>query len=327
MSDFNPNSRSREEFFYPLPSKNWFTRAENYLVSVFAMPGWIRGIDISHWNGTVDFQKVKDSGIDFVDFQKVKDSGIDFIIIKATEGIGFLDPKWDYNWRATIDHEMIPMPYHFFRSNFKGGEQVDWFFENADVFVDEVEGNTLLWWDVETADGVDITTRQNRLHGACVHTVWESLMGNPAWVNDYFQWPAHWSPVSYPTLPIGWTKEKTKVWQNGIYPTYSWVEPVEGAGTVDHGAGTVDHNYFFGTVQELRDLLGITPPLPPDCCDKIAEIEQELEVIKSRLSQGELVDADHEDRLKSVEWGRAYANRRIEKIEAYINNITSVPWE
>ena len=315
MTDFNPNSRVRGEFFYPLPSKNWFARAENYLLSVLAVPGWIRGIDISHWNGTVDFQKVKDSGIDFV-------------VIKATEGTGFLDPKWQYNWRASLDTGLVVMPYHFFRSNYKGAEQVDWFMQNAEAYLDRVEGKTVLWWDVETADGVDITTRQNRLHGACVNTVkmglqagyysspykWQTLVGNPVWTNDYFGWVAHWSNVSYPTLPIGWTKEKTKVWQNGIYPTYSWVEPVA-------GAGTVDHNYFFGTLQELRDLLGFTPPLPPDCCDRVAQIEQELIVIKSRIAQGELNDFEQNDRLTAVEGGGIALNERIFEVEKFIQNI------
>lgn len=317
MTDFNPNSRNRADFFYPKPSKNWFARAEDYLISVLAQPNWIRGPDISHWNGTVRWQEVKDSGCDFV-------------IIKATEGTGFLDPMWETNWRAALDHELVVMPYHFFRSNYKGGDQVEWFMQNAGAYLDQVEGKTILWWDVETSDGVDITTRQNRLHGACVHTVkkglqagyysspykWQTLVGNPVWANDYWQWVAHWANVSYPTLPIGWTKEKTKVWQNGIYPTYSWVEPIE-------GAGTVDHNYFFGTLQELRDLLGIVPP--QDCCEealaRIAVIEDELIVIKSRIAQGELKDIEYEDRLGYLEGGEITQNERISTLERIIQDV------
>jgi GH25 family lysozyme M1 (1,4-beta-N-acetylmuramidase) len=318
MSDFNPITRDRAEFFYPAPSTNWFARAENFLISVLATPSWIRGPDISHWNGTVDFQKIKDSGCEFV-------------IIKATEGTGFVDPKWDYNWRAAIDHELIPMPYHFFRSNYKGAAQLEWFLQNADAFWDEIEGKTILWWDVETADGVDITTRQNRLHGACVNTVnkglqtgyysspykWQTLIGNPIWATDYFGWAAHWANVAYPTLPIGWTKEQTKVWQNGIYPTYSWVEPIE-------GAGTVDHNYFLGTLQELRDLLGFVPPAPPDCCDEVEQIKSDLVIIKSRIAQLELNDMDKEDRLNATEAGVTALNEKVFTIEKLIQDVKNV---
>ena len=43
--------------------------------------GFLNGIDISHWQGTVDFAKVRSAGYRFV-------------IAKATEGIGFTDDNW-----------------------------------------------------------------------------------------------------------------------------------------------------------------------------------------------------------------------------------------
>ena len=49
MTDFNPHSRNPRDFVSPPPSRNLLSRAENYLISVLAMPGWIRGIDISHF--------------------------------------------------------------------------------------------------------------------------------------------------------------------------------------------------------------------------------------------------------------------------------------
>jgi GH25 family lysozyme M1 (1,4-beta-N-acetylmuramidase) len=299
MQDFNPNTRVRGEFFYPVRTENFLTKATSYLTSILAEPVRIRGIDLSHWNGKVDFEAVKLSGIDFV-------------ILKATESDWFLDDTFDYNWRASLANELVAMPYHFFRSNVKGNPQVEWFFraENGGTFVEEVEGKTCLWWDVETSDNTSVTARQNRLYGACTLTVgkglqtgyysspykWNSLIGNVPWADDFWGWVAHWADVAYPSLPTGWTREKTRVWQNGIYPNYSWVEPVEGV------QGSVDHNYFFGTLQELRDWLGYTPPPPtPDCCDKIEAIEQELVVVKSRIAQLELNDMRQEDRLNTID--------------------------
>ena len=309
MTDFNPNARDRADFFSPIQVETFFTRSISYLTSILATPVRIRGVDLSHWNGKVDFEKVKNSGIDFV-------------ILKATEGDGFLDHTFDYNWRASLDSDLIVMPYHFFRSNIKGNPQVEWFFrwENGGEFVEEVEGKTLLWWDVETEDGTGVTARQNRLFGACTNTVskglqtgyyssyskWRTLIGNPIWVNDFWQWPAHWTSADYPTLPIGWTKEKSIIWQNGIYPNYPWVEPVEGV------PSSVDHNYFFGSLQELRDLLGIVIPLPPDCCE---EIQQELIVIKSRIAQLELNDMNKEDRLTNVEGGVSEIEQLIQSVQ------------
>jgi len=333
MQDFNPNSRKREDFFYPVPQR--LDRAKAYLISILETPTRIRGIDLSHWNGKVDFEKVKLSGIDFV-------------ILKATEGDYFLDDTFDYNWRSSLSNDLLVMPYHFFRSNVKGAPQVEWFFNpaNGGTFIEDVEGKTVLWWDVETEDATAVSTRQSRLFGACTNTVskgvqagyysspykWQTLMGNPIWTNDFLQWVAHWSNVSYPTLPVGWTQEQTKVWQNGIYPTYSWVEPVEGV------PSSVDHNYFFGSVQDLRDLLGFVAPTPPNCCDDVEAIKLELINIKSRIARLELNDMVTEDeinklkikdgeidgRLGKLESGGLTIDKRISEIEKLIQQVKDV---
>jgi hypothetical protein len=320
MTDFNPNARDRADFFSPIQVETFFTRVESYLTSFLATSVRIRGIDLSHWNGKVDFEKVKSSGIDFV-------------ILKATEGDGFLDKTFDYNWRSSLDNDLVVMPYHFFRSNIKGNPQVEWFFrqENGGEFVEEVEGKTLLWWDVETEDSTGVTARQNRLFGACTNTVskglqtgyyssyskWGSLIGNPVWTNDFWQWPAHWTAADYPTLPIGWTKEKSIIWQNGIYPNYPWVETVEGV------PSSVDHNYFFGTLQELRDLLGLTVPLP-DCCERVAQIERELVIIKSRIAQGELNDIEYKNELEILRWGEVALDERLSTIETKLIQVSDI---
>ena len=101
-----------------------------------------------------------------------------------------------------------------------------------------------------------------------------------------------------------------------------WVEPFEGV------PSAVDHNYFFGSLQELRDLLGFTAPLPPDCCDEIrqeiAVIKSELVTIKSRIAQGEINDMDKEARLKNVEAGGIALGERISEIEKLRQSVKDV---
>lgn len=48
----------------------------------------IRGIDISHHQGKIDWNKVKGEGFNFV-------------FIKATEGGNFKDPEFDRNWKES----------------------------------------------------------------------------------------------------------------------------------------------------------------------------------------------------------------------------------
>ncbi len=61
-----------------------------------------RGIDISVHNGEIDFDKVSDSGIDFV-------------YIKASEGGTWRDSRFEQNYAAAVEADMLVGIYHFFR--------------------------------------------------------------------------------------------------------------------------------------------------------------------------------------------------------------------
>ena len=72
----------------------------------------INGIDISHWNGSIDFDKVKASGIDFV-------------IIKAggNEGRFYQDPKFEeFYWKALAANLKIGA-YYFAGKDFRGAQK------------------------------------------------------------------------------------------------------------------------------------------------------------------------------------------------------------
>jgi lysozyme len=70
----------------------------------------IRGIDISHHQGKIQWQKIAGQKIDFA-------------YIKATEGISFVDPAFTYNWNASSRHGIIRGAYHFFSFTSPGSEQ------------------------------------------------------------------------------------------------------------------------------------------------------------------------------------------------------------
>jgi len=308
---YNPYLRESKDFLSPKQTDSIFTS----LKALLATPVKIKGIDVSHWNGTVDWKKVKESGVDFA-------------IIKATEADYFLDDKWEYNWRVAIDHEIIVTPYHFFRDNYKGAPQLEWFMTNTDKYLSAVDGKTIAWADVETDNGSGITARQNRLYGFCSGAVgkglksgyysskskWEQLIGNPIWANDFLQWVASWTPASSPVLPIGWTTEKSKFWQFGIYPTYSWAFPVE-------GAGTVDVNWFYGTVQELRDLLGYSALPPVDCCNEIKIEIQRLDA-EIRFIKGELAGLNQ--RAELTEQDIVLLNQDMAQIDKIIAEVRKI---
>lgn len=70
----------------------------------------VRGIDISAHNGSVDFSRVKASGIDY-------------IYVKATEGTDFMDRNYDRNARGATSCNIPCGAYHFFRFDTDGEMQ------------------------------------------------------------------------------------------------------------------------------------------------------------------------------------------------------------
>ncbi len=68
-----------------------------------------RGIDISHHNGDVDFNRVASEEAD-----------VSFMYIKATEGTDYLDPHFVRNARGAISSGLPTGAYHFFRYDTDG---------------------------------------------------------------------------------------------------------------------------------------------------------------------------------------------------------------
>ena len=82
------------------------------------------GIDVSHWQGTINWRQVSGSGIKFA-------------FIKATEGVGYADPKFTYNITNADAEGLKAGPYHFATPYTNGvNDAVD----EADYFV-SVAGN------------------------------------------------------------------------------------------------------------------------------------------------------------------------------------------
>jgi lysozyme len=86
------------------------------VASAHTMP--IQGIDVSYWQGDIDWHKVRDAGIDFA-------------FIKATEGGDHLDPKFQENWNAAKRAGIARGAYHFVYWCRPAHEQALWFMLNV----------------------------------------------------------------------------------------------------------------------------------------------------------------------------------------------------
>ena len=72
----------------------------------------VRGIDVSHHQGDIDWKSAKAFGIHFA-------------YLKATEGADFTDPKFSGNWKNSGEAGLVRGAYHFFTLGTAGQVQAD----------------------------------------------------------------------------------------------------------------------------------------------------------------------------------------------------------
>ena len=288
---------------------------------ILLAPTFIDGVDLSRWNWSEGR---------FPDFKVIYDNDFTFVILKATESDWFDDERFEQGYQEALDNGLIVMPYHFNRTNVGGAKQCYWHLEKIANYLKAIDGKTILWNDIETVDDDDgVGAHQNRARAYnqiavaegfqtgnySSHYLWNKVMGTTpvSWVNDYWQWAAHWTPAASPLLPIGWTKEKSKFWQYGISPTYGWAKEV---GT----DGKVDVNRFYGTVQELEELLGVTSPPSQDCCEEmknaIADVHSALVLLSDKSSMTD-------SRVANIENEQLTMAQQIQGMKTEINTLSS----
>ena len=86
------------------------------VASAHAMP--TQGIDVSYWQGEIDWEQVRDAGVAFT-------------FIKATEGGDLVDPKFLENWEGAKRTGIARGAYHFLYWCRPADEQALWFMLNV----------------------------------------------------------------------------------------------------------------------------------------------------------------------------------------------------
>jgi lysozyme len=83
----------------------------------------IHGIDVSYYQGKIDWKMVKS--------MKEDDVQVTFAIIKASEGMLSVDPYFQRNWREAAKAGIICGAYHFFRPQKSGEWQAKFFLQTV----------------------------------------------------------------------------------------------------------------------------------------------------------------------------------------------------
>jgi GH25 family lysozyme M1 (1,4-beta-N-acetylmuramidase) len=207
-------------------------------------PGPVTGIDISHHNGDIDFERVRRAGHSFV-------------FMKATQDVRFLDPRFLDNVAGARGIGMPWGPYHFFDYGVDGTGQADHFLDRVELAgglddalppVIDVEcwppigSSTHVLAAARLRDFVDrVFVRTGRL--PMVYTsvlMWREVVGNALGFDAHHLWAACWG-CEAPAIPDGGWSDWT-VWQTGL--------------TRIPRVGRLDHNMFNGTLTDLDALVG-----------------------------------------------------------------------
>jgi lysozyme len=196
-------------------------------------------IDISHWDGNIDFEQVANSGI----------LGI---MQKATQGLGDIDPTYESNRVAATNAGLLWGAYHF-----GTGEDA---VAQADHFLSVIgdPDNVLLALDFEeNPDGSSMNLEQarafltrvqaqtGRFPGLYGGSYLKQLLGDatdPLLAQSWL-WIAEYGPA--PVIPPNWGTWTFWQYTDGQYGP----EPH----TVD-GVGPCDRNFFNGPEGQLRKL-------------------------------------------------------------------------
>lgn len=102
----------------------------------------IHGIDVSYYQGKIDWKQVKTMEED--------DVKIDFAFIKATEGLFKVDPYFQRNWREAPKAGVICGAYHYFRPQKPGEWQAKFFLQTVNFDAGDLPPVV----DIEELDGV-----------------------------------------------------------------------------------------------------------------------------------------------------------------------------
>jgi lysozyme len=216
----------------------------------------IPGIDVSKWQGVIDWKAVRDAGIRFA-------------YIKATDSTNGLDPNFAANWESAKAAGIVRGAYHYFRPTADAKQQAAFFAQN--VHLEPTDLPPAL--DVESDFG-NLSVAQINNAVSTWLTLVEKQMGRkplvytratisdtrlvglsgkvPAWIKNYYLWVANYG-VQSPLMPKGWDK-----WQFWQYSS---------KGAINGIIGSVDLDWFNGSIEDLGKLVGLelsedTPPAP-----------------------------------------------------------------
>ena len=229
-----------------------------------------KGIDLSRWNGDINWPQVAQDG-------KIK-----FAFTKATEGETFQDPKFEENFRGMRDNDINAGAYHVFRMTSTPNGQfgnITNTLEKANFSpsIDKlaVSATTGICSQEQTEKCDDPTKHTNQQRAENLHDLLTKLDGagyrpiiyaSPATWDQYYTqenynfsdrplWVADWTEAQEPKIPQDW-KNAEKSYDYWNYTNKGRIAGIEGEvcldrtrseaiiGQISQNLGEIKENFF-----------------------------------------------------------------------------------
>jgi GH25 family lysozyme M1 (1,4-beta-N-acetylmuramidase) len=200
------------------------------------------GVDVSHWEGRIDWAAAAQSVL--------------FAYYKCTDGISFVDPTFEWNKQGCSAAGLPHAPFHWYKHDQDPDLQ-------AAHFVDITgSGYHRLIVDVEEEDNNSVELHEHLIKIEQLSKIRPAIYTNfdtwnskvkpfPNWSKDYELVVANYNLSSAPILPIGWSTYI--IWQ---FSKFIWFQ----------GCSEIaDGDWFNGDLVACRDWFGnyrqVNPPI------------------------------------------------------------------
>lgn len=210
-------------------------RGDTVRLSQFA----VHGIDVSHYQR-------------FIDWEKIATEGIDFVFIKATEGTDYRDSIFHNNWREVKRVGLRRGAYHFFRPSVSAHLQA----LNFVSYVPLESGDLPPVLGVEVLDGIPSDRLVDSIR-IWLDLVEDKLNRQPilytnfkfyqTYLSEHFGEVPLWIARYYQEEPYLTDNRDWHFWQYGNRGRLPGIE------------GYVDFNVFKGSSEDLKLLTGDDP--------------------------------------------------------------------
>ena len=222
-------------------------QSDTSALSVCAGGATVKGVDVSTYQGVVDWHAVRAAGVEFA-FARVSD------------GVSHPDDQFARNWPAMKTAGVVRGVYQFFRPGGDPIAQADLVMQKLQAAGGLAAGDLPVVMDMEVSDGLSPAAIQANMHTwlgkieqatgrkPIIYTaafmssnIGTGFTAYPLWVANY--------GATCPTMPANFTA--WKFWQDSS------------TGSVAGISGAVDTNLWNGTLAQLHTFAGGNAPPPP----------------------------------------------------------------